>query len=348
MQRLFKSTHLILIAGFLLTACNLPFGTTGPTEADAVRTSAARTVEALRTEAASSGAGSITLPPVNTTTPGSPVLPTTSAPGPTLTPPPTFIPTQVPTITRAATSTFVPIPCDRVDFIADVTVADNSVISPGTTFTKTWRLKNSGSCTWTTGYKLVFSSGNQMGGAAATALSSNVAPGNTVDVSVSLTAPSTTGTHQGYWMLQNASGGNFGWGIAGNQAFWVLISTGTASTGTTTSSTGFAVTSVTISVNPTTFTTTLANCTTGVNFIYTGKITTSAAGKVTYEWRKTDGTVVYAGSVDFGSAGTQEVTTNYSFTSTTIGATASQLTLYIDKPNNQLFTSGGTFTLNCN
>ena len=348
MQRLFKSTHLILITVLLMTACNLPFGISAPTGAEVAKTSAALTVEVLRTQAASSGAGSVTLPPINTQIQKTSVAPATYTPAPTLPPQNTLVPTKAPTATQNPTSTFVPIPCDRADFIADVTIPDNSVISPGSTFTKTWRLKNSGSCAWTTNYKLVYSSGQQMGGAASTALPGNVNPGQTIDLSVAMTAPSTSGTQQGYWRLQNASGGAFGWGINGDQAFWVLISTGSASTGTVTSTTGFVVTSVNITVNPSTFTTTVANCTAGVNFIYTANITAGAAGTVTYEWRKTDNTVVSAGSVDFGSAGTQSVTTNFTYASTVIGASASQLTLYINNPNHQLFTSGGTFTLNCN
>src|SRR5512143_3278895 len=40
--------------------------------------------------------------------------------------------------------------CDWAQFVADVTVPDGTSYAPGTTFTKTWRLKNIGSCTWTT------------------------------------------------------------------------------------------------------------------------------------------------------------------------------------------------------
>src|SRR5512135_3467629 len=49
--------------------------------------------------------------------------------------------------------------CDRAQFIADVTVPDGTRFSPGAAFTKTWRLKNVGTCTWSTSYTLVFSSG---------------------------------------------------------------------------------------------------------------------------------------------------------------------------------------------
>lgn len=347
MQRLYKPSIVFLFAILLLSACNLPFGSS-ISEADAVRTSAAKTVEVLRTQAASSGGNAITLPPIFTETPKSGVLPPTKIPQASLTPPNTLVPTKVPTATRAPTSTFVPIPCDRADFVADVTIPDNTYIAPGTSFTKTWALKNSGTCTWTTGYSLVYASGEQMGGQASTALPGNVLPGQSINLSVVMTAPSAAGAHQGYWRLQNAYGGAFGWGINGDQAFWVLINSGSSSSTGTSSTSGFAVTSATISVSPTTLTTTVANCTAGVHYIFTGRITTNAAGTVTYQWRRTDETVINSGSVEFTSAGTQEVTTDYTYIQTGVGSFASQLLLYIDNPNHQAFATGGTFTLTCN
>ena len=97
--------------------------------------------------------------------------------------------------------------CDAAQFIADVTVPDGTIFAPGTAFTKTWRLKNIGTCTWTTAYSLVFVSGEQMSGPGSVALPTTVSPGQTVDVSVALVAPASAGTFRGYWQLKNASGG---------------------------------------------------------------------------------------------------------------------------------------------
>ena len=113
--------------------------------------------------------------------------------------------------------------CDKAAFVADVTVPDYTVFAPNTAFTKTWRLKNVGTCTWTTSYKLVWVSGSPIGATYPVALATSVAPGQTVDVSANMVAPSTAGTYQGNWMLQNASGTNFGIGSAGTSQFWVLI-----------------------------------------------------------------------------------------------------------------------------
>lgn len=113
--------------------------------------------------------------------------------------------------------------CDWAQFIADVTIPDGTVMAPGAAFTKTWRLKNIGSCTWGSGYRLVFSSGSQMGAPAEVNLPYSVAPGQMVDVSVTMTAPSTPGTYRGYWLLKNASGVLFGLGSTANKPFWVEI-----------------------------------------------------------------------------------------------------------------------------
>lgn len=352
-QRL-KITHLMLLSVLLLSSCSLPIGNS-VSEADAVRTSAAQTVAVLRTQAAGVS-NAMTLPPVFTETPKplgqgqTPVaaVPATKAPLPSMTAPNTVVPTKDATNTKQPTTTFVPIPCDRADFVADVTIPDNSYIAPGAAFTKTWALKNSGSCTWTTGYSLVYASGEQMGGQAVTGLPGNVLPGQSINLSVNMTSPTTAGAHTGYWRLQNASGGAFGWGINGDQAFWVMINSGTTSATGTSGTSGFVVTSATISVSPTTLTTLIGNCTAGVNFIYTGTISATGTGIVTYEWRKTDGTVMSSGSLDFSGGGTQSVTYNYSFVSSTIGSSATQLLLYIDNPNHQLFSTGGTVTLTCN
>ncbi|MBN2503589.1 MAG: hypothetical protein JXB38_22630 [Anaerolineales bacterium] len=196
---------ILLIAVLVLSACNLPDADTTPTvsEADMVLTAAAQTVEAQRTEIAS-GQPTATWTPLPTNTQAVTVASNTPAP------------TQQPAATQGQAS------CDVALFVTDVTVPDGTDYDPGETFTKTWRLKNNGSCTWTSGYDLIFASGDAMGGPAAQQLTSgSVAPGATVDVSVELTAPDEAGTYKGFWRLRNASGVNFG--VSGNNAFWVEI-----------------------------------------------------------------------------------------------------------------------------
>ena len=143
-------------------------------------------------------------------------------------PPDTATPTstgtpQTPTPTPTGTVTVPPSACDKVQFIADVNYPDGTVVPPGATFTKTWRLKNVGSCPWTTAYQLVFFSGQQMGAPASAAFTQNVAVGQTFNFSVNMTAPSTGGSYRGYWMFKNANGALFGIGAQGNKPWWVDI-----------------------------------------------------------------------------------------------------------------------------
>ncbi len=113
--------------------------------------------------------------------------------------------------------------CDRALFISDVTIPDGTVMAAGTTFVKTWRLKNNGTCTWTSAYALTFASGDQMGATPLIYLPSTVAPGATIDLSVTMTAPGTAGHYRGNWRLQNASATPFGVGTGGAYPFWVDI-----------------------------------------------------------------------------------------------------------------------------
>jgi hypothetical protein len=132
--------------------------------------------------------------------------------------PPTATPTRTP-----GTATVPPSACDRAQFVSDVTVPDGTIMAPGQTFKKTWRLKNVGTCAWTTSYQLVFSSGERMGAATSAAFPQNVAIGQTVDISIDMTAPSAAGSYRGFWMFKNANGALFGIGRQANQPWWVDI-----------------------------------------------------------------------------------------------------------------------------
>lgn len=138
-------------------------------------------------------------------------------------------PTATPTNTVVLPTMIVPsvtptpIACDRVQFIRDLSVQDNSPFMPGDTFVKTWRLKNVGSCSWTPSYSLVFVSGDSMSDKLVIPLPGNVKPNQTVDLSVTLKAPVKPGTYRGNWMLANPSGTRFGIGTKGNSAFWLAI-----------------------------------------------------------------------------------------------------------------------------
>ena len=150
---------------------------------------------------------------------------TQNAPSPT---PTLFV--SVPATSTPVPATRTPLPtstavtyCDWVTFLKDVNIPDGTVMGPGEVFTKTWRLQNRGTCTWTSDYYLVFTGGTQMGDTLAVRLPGTVAPGQTVDVSVPLTAPNSQGRQVGYWMLRNPNGVLFGYGNNAEKAFYVDI-----------------------------------------------------------------------------------------------------------------------------
>ncbi|MCL4271341.1 MAG: hypothetical protein KJZ72_17420 [Anaerolineales bacterium] len=144
---------------------------------------------------------------------GSGGTPATSTPTVTGTPP---------TATPTKTGTVQPNACDRAQFISDVTVPDGTSFAPGIGFSKTWRLKNVGTCTWTN-YSIMFDTGEKMGGPDSALIPTTVAPGQTVDITLQLTSPTTAGTYRGYWKLKNNTGVPFGIGSAGTKSFWVEI-----------------------------------------------------------------------------------------------------------------------------
>ncbi len=137
--------------------------------------------------------------------------------------------TPLPPLTATATPiqppppTLAPSGCDRASFVTDVTVPDGTTFSPGAAFSKTWRLKNSGSCTWTTSYKALYYSGEQMSAPTSVNLPWNVYAGQTVDLTVNMVAPASPGQYRGFWILANANGTMFGIGANASNPFWVQI-----------------------------------------------------------------------------------------------------------------------------
>jgi hypothetical protein len=135
----------------------------------------------------------------------------------TPTPPP---PTDMPLLEATATPTELPfavvtnaegtsIPLtDKYSWdpaTVDVNVPDNTPMSPGQEFVKTWKIKNIGIGTWGEGYKMIYSYGDKMDGVAQP-LTAAIAPGEEVEVSVAFTAPALPGSYQSFWTLQNPKG----------------------------------------------------------------------------------------------------------------------------------------------
>lgn len=200
-----KTLWIIVMVGLLTLACNMPWQA-ALAEEDVQETAVAETVAAQLT---------LQLP---SSTAAPPTAALTSPPSPT--PPATL--TSIPSATPLPTATVIP--CNRAVFFSDITYPDGSEVTVNKNFVKTWRLQNNGSCTWTSGYKLLFFNGDRMGAPDEVALTGgSVAPGQTVDVSVSLTAPASAGTYKGDFKIKAPDGQIFGIGASGNAPFYVEI-----------------------------------------------------------------------------------------------------------------------------
>ena len=229
----------ISLAALILSACNAPSTTATPTDGvAAIYTAAAQTIVAQAALA-------------------------TATPKPTGTVTPTLTPSAVVTVTQPvssiATSPVSQGACDKSVYISDVTIHDNTVVSPGQVFDKTWALMNTGSCAWTTAYSMTFVSGERMGGSS-TLLTQAVPAQQQANVTVKLTAPTTAGTYTGYWRLANSQGSAFGQQVSvvivvsgsGTATFTVTPGAATATSGAATAtSTSGATRTLTPTTAPT-------------------------------------------------------------------------------------------------
>jgi hypothetical protein len=223
---------LVMISMLMLTACggSLPEETATPTlNADEIRTQAVGTFSAALTETAFAAPSNTAVP---TLTPAATFPPLATSTGGT---PFAGGPTVAPTAT-----------CYGLAFVSDVSVPDNTAMTPGQTFTKTWKVKNSGTCAWDAGFKFAFVSGDAMGGATQT-LAAPVAAGAVFDISVPMTAPNKTGTIRGDWRMSTANGQFFG-----DQIYVQIVVGGAASSATnTTGSAATATSTATATATPT-------------------------------------------------------------------------------------------------
>lgn len=199
----------------------------------------------------------------NTLQIGQPTFPATDTPAPpnatATVAPVTVFPTAQIISTQAATQplyiSWTPSTCDKSAFIKDVTIPDDTKFYPGTHFTKTWRIKNIGTCSWTKEYRLQYISGNKMG-ADTIYLSKTVAPGEELDISLEMTAPTTPEDYSNFWRLRNKAGDIFG------TTFYVVIEvTKSAATLTPTGS----------------LTNTATSTTSGTTATFTSTVTSAAA-----------------------------------------------------------------------
>ena len=210
MKSISKIFTCLIVFSFLLASCKTVKVTPAPTiDTNAILTEVVKTAFAGMTATAL-----ITPTPEPSTTPT--LVPTTVPETPT----PPASPTPPATLTAPAPVGSL---SDKALFVADVTIPDKTDIAPEASFTKTWRVKNVGTTTWTRSYTLVHISNDTIKSPASVDLPKKVASGEEVDISVDMTAPTTLGMHTSYWRLKNDAGQYFGVGTSGLDAIYVQI-----------------------------------------------------------------------------------------------------------------------------
>ena len=213
---------------------------------------------------------------------------------PTITP---EIMTQVPINTEIA-PTLIPAPSDPNCASASLVgenPPDGALLKPGEYFWKTWTLRNTGTCAWDASFKLIYWSGDLMGGLSSYALP-EVLPNEQKDISIYLKAPETDGTFTGYWRLQTPWNADFGVGET-NESFYVqvVVSADTEP--------GYGITSVAYVVlrDPPT------GCPANVRYTVQATITTNGAHQFSYSWIQSDGNNSGAKTMKITEAGSRTI-----------------------------------------
>jgi hypothetical protein len=199
----------IILFVFALTACG---GDQPPADIDALYTAAAQTLGAQFTQQALSQPSAtptftLSLPPTaQLPSPTDPLV----APTATFTPTTASVPPVGPTLSQ----------CDVADFIDDITIPDGTEMAPGTVFTKTWRVKNIGTCTWNANYKVIFYFGEPMSIEKSFQLTTEeIENGENLNISINMTAPSVAGEYYSHWRMQNDKGEVFGIGAGADSIY---------------------------------------------------------------------------------------------------------------------------------
>jgi hypothetical protein len=278
--RIYKTFALFISIALLVSAC-------GSSQQSAVATSVVQTVQAgesltqiARLEAAA---------PSNT--PGVPGAQTPLAPA--------FTPTSAATLAPAPADPN----CAKASLVSE-NPPDQTILTPGEYFWKTWTLQNTGTCTWTTAYQLVFWSGDRLGSSISYALPDDVAPGETKDITIYLQAPDTGGSFTGFWRMKTPWASNFGVGQY-DASISTSIVVGSLTPESHKTETIFGITSVTYTIERT--------CT-AANTIYaiTAFITSDGPLKIDFQWIQSDGNSDMKNSLTFTEAATKTVTREWS------------------------------------
>jgi hypothetical protein len=205
---------------------------------------------------------------------------------PVVTPSPAF--TQTPLVFSPTFAQFTPIPsptlpanaqktqCASASLVSE-TIPDGTVFKPGEKFTKTWEIKNTSLCAWDTTYKIIFWNGDVLGGAYYYNLPQAVAPGQTLPISLVLTAPMDAAVYNSEWMLQTPDKINFGVGQYSTPFYTKIEVSASAKPNYSVDAIDF-----TLVQDPP------SGCPANINYIVTATLATTGPMEFTYYWAQSD------------------------------------------------------------
>jgi hypothetical protein len=276
--RMYKIFVVLIAITLLSPAC----GPSQPPES-AISTAVAQTVQAGQAITATAN-----LP---TLTPEAPLLDTTLTPANT--------PTNAATLVSAPADPN----CAKASLVSE-NPPDETIFTPSTYFWKTWTLQNTGTCTWTTAYQLVFWNGDRLGSSLSYPLSDDVAPGEPTDITIYLQAPETGGAFTGFWRLKTPWESNFGVGQYDADISTSIV-VGSITPESRRTETVFGVTSVTYTID--------RKCAPANTFYtITAHITSSGPLKINFMWIQSDGNSDLSNAVTFTEAATKAISREWS------------------------------------
>lgn len=307
-MKLHRALVFVVFLGLLIAGCNIPGNNQAGLKSHATFTSAAKTVEAMLTQGPESASVVAETPTVADVTNDGQSAEASETPAQSA-----ATETIQPTITHTPEPTQI---CDAAEFMDDVTIPDGTIVKTGETFTKTWRFKNIGTCTWDASYALIFDVGDQMNGPTSVPLPVSVAPGDVVEFSINFQAPDKPGSYRSYWRLRNPSGVMLPilHGYKG-KSFYVDIRAKDNPNGVARE---FGISNVNFKVSHS------GDCTSGT-YNVAANVSANGPGEISYTWKRSDGTIgpLSDGKLTFAASGLQVVTYAWQSAATGISVTFS-------------------------
>lgn len=98
---------------------------------------------------------------------------------------------------------------DDAEFVEDVSIPDYTKVERGETFVKIWRVRNSGTCTWTPRYDVMYAQGNPTEWESM-AITEIVPPGQETEVGITIRSPEYPGIYQAWWQIADEKQEQFG------------------------------------------------------------------------------------------------------------------------------------------